>query len=811
MAVNKKKETAKKRGKSISKDVKQEEAQKRRIDASQFLTLVLIGAFTLVLILICFVGLSPAGPQILEDQIARIRIVSEFDFSYVSHIETEKARTARSRLVKPIYKIEMESYERFSRFMNRLRSELPKLEEKLANSAPGDRMLIIEDFVQNFQGDDYAIISDDLDAFLRETQPEERQVAIREGLLIMRQIYSGGIYEPEQTTADDTATNGQISVLSIQRASGALTDADLHTLEDALRTLRINLSPLDINRKASLALYRMLRTGLEANLLQDTEATSRAMERAAAAVKPVKRTVRAGETIIQPDMRVSNLDVEKLEAYRAERRAAEGTGLSLGPLLWERIVMTFAIIVAAVTFVRTQNRRLRTQRRHMGLAAVAILVNMVLVRIVLEIGEIGILGDGANPLGLLLPYLAPVALAAMVTSILLGTVPGVLVGLLVSMLYAIMSGNSMPILLVGFITALVGIHCSRGIQVRGRILSAGAYSGVAMAIGAMFIGLRNNPDALLIAQQMGVSLGTGFATGVLVIAVLPVFERFFKFTTDITLLELTDFNHPLLRRMQMVAPGSYHHSLMVANLSERAAAEIGANPLMCRVCALYHDIGKMVKPEYFTENQLGGHNPHLDTNPSMSALIIKAHVKEGVALAEEARLPEVIKDVILQHHGTTLIQYFYYKALNAQKERARQTAPSFPNSPAIEIDRVNESTYRYEGPKPQFKESAIIHLADCVEAASRSLKKVTPQAIDDLIDKIFIARLEDGQLTDCPMTFCELKAIKKSFSLTVHNMLHTRVEYPESDEDLAKKEREAKAKQQEEPASRADVARQTQV
>lgn len=809
--ASKKKEAAKKRGKSISKEVKQTEAQKRRVDASQLLTLGLIGVFSLVLIVICFVGLSPAGPQILENQIARIRIVSEFDFNYISEIETEKARNARSRLVKPIYKIEMAPYERFARYVNRLITDLPKLEEQLAAAEEEDRMLIIEDFVQSFQSGEFAVYSDDLDAFLRETQSAERLVAIREGLLIMRQIYSGGIYEPEQSTADDGTASGQFRVLSIQRASGNLTDADLHTLEDALRTLRINLSPLDINRKASLALYRMLRTGLEPNLLQDTEATSRAIERAAVAVKPIKRIVRAGETIIQPDTRVSSLDLEKLEAYRAERREVEGSGLSFGPLLWERIVMSFAIIIAAVAFVRSQNKRLRTQRRQMGLASVAILLNMLLVRLVLEVGELGLTGNGANPLGLLLPYLAPVALAAMVTSILLGVVPGVLVGLLVSMLYAIMSGNSMAILLVSFISALVGIHSSRGIQVRGRILSAGAYSGVAMAIGAMFIGLRNNPDALLIAQQMGVSLGTGFATGVLVIAVLPVFERFSKFTTDITLLELTDFNHPLLRRMQMVAPGSYHHSLMVANLSERAAAEIGANPLMCRVCALYHDIGKMVKPEYFTENQLGGHNPHLDTNPSMSALIIKAHVKEGVALAEEARLPEVIKDVILQHHGTTLIQYFYYKALNAQKERSRQTAPSFPNSPSVNIDRVNESTYRYEGPKPQFKESAIIHLADCVEAASRSLKKVTPQAIDELIDKIFLARLEDGQLTDCPMTFCELKAIKKSFSLTVHNMLHTRVEYPESDEDLAKKEREAKAELAEEPSSRAETARQNQV
>ena len=160
----------------------------------------------------------------------------------------------------------------------------------------------------------------------------------------------------------------------------------------------------------------------------------------------------------------------------------------------------------------------------------------------------------------------------------------------------------------------------------------------------------------------------GLLTGVLAVGLLPIFEQLFKITTEITLLELTDFNHPLLRRMQIEAPGTYHHSLMVANLSENAAAAIGASPLLCRVCCLFHDIGKLVKPEYFTENQRDRSNPHDEKNPSMSALVIKAHVKEGVEMARKEKLPRVITDVIRQHHGTTLIQYFYHQAQEKEKQ-----------------------------------------------------------------------------------------------------------------------------------------------
>ncbi|MEC8404464.1 MAG: HDIG domain-containing metalloprotein, partial [Verrucomicrobiota bacterium] len=270
----------------------------------------------------------------------------------------------------------------------------------------------------------------------------------------------------------------------------------------------------------------------------------------------------------------------------------------------------------------------------------------------------------------------------------------------------------------------------------------------------------------------------GLLTGIIAAGLLPVLEQLFKITTEITLLELTDFNHPLLRRMQMEAPGTYHHSLMVANLSENAAASIGASPLMCRACCIFHDIGKLVKPDYFAENQRGTINPHDAQIPSMSALVIKAHVKEGVELARQHKLPRVIIDVIRQHHGTNLIQYFYHQAKQEKKNKANNQSQESNTSRNQEINLVDESTYRYDGPRPAFKESAIIFFADGVEAASRSLKKVTQPAVEELIDSIFKDRIKDGQLDDCPLTFQELQKIRGSFVYTLLNMLHSRVEYP---------------------------------
>jgi len=235
-----------------------------------------------------------------------------------------------------------------------------------------------------------------------------------------------------------------------------------------------------------------------------------------------------------------------------------------------------------------------------------------------------------------------------------------------------------------------------------------------------------------------------------------------------TLLLLCDYNHPLLKRLQLEAPGTYHHSLVVSTLTEHAAQTIGANPIRARVVALFHDIGKVVKPEYFTENQHDGDSKHARLNPRMSSLIILNHVKEGTDMAFKHKLRKIIRDGIQQHHGTDLVFYFYNQAL----EEARQKNTS-----------VDEHDYRYSGPLPREKEVVILSLADAAEAASRSLQKPTPQKIDALIWEIFRKRIRNGQLDDANLTFGELKKVRESFVSTLTTMMHGRIAYPKDQEE----------------------------
>jgi putative nucleotidyltransferase with HDIG domain len=256
-------------------------------------------------------------------------------------------------------------------------------------------------------------------------------------------------------------------------------------------------------------------------------------------------------------------------------------------------------------------------------------------------------------------------------------------------------------------------------------------------------------------------------------------EPLFQITTDISWLEASDLNHPLLRRMTIEAPGTYHHSLVVANLAEAAAEAVGANATLCRVCAYFHDVGKLIKPDYFTENMSFERNPHEDLAPTMSALIIIAHVKEGVDLALKHKLNQRIIDIIQEHHGTSLVYYFYKRAHQILEE-ARAGGKIMKIRPD-DVPEVREESFRYSGPKPQTKESAIVSLADAVESASRTLEKPTPAKIEQLVHDIIEQRITDHQLDECDLTLRDLRMIAERFRFTLLTMLHTRIAYPKQE------------------------------
>lgn len=311
------------------------------------------------------------------------------------------------------------------------------------------------------------------------------------------------------------------------------------------------------------------------------------------------------------------------------------------------------------------------------------------------------------------------------------------------------------------------------IRDRRGIIRMGLYAAAALALGTVLVALIDRPITWPSIQQTitdaGLAGAGGMGVGVLTLALLPAIERRFDITTGMTLIELRDPKQPLLRQLQQRAPGTYNHSLNVASIAEAAADAIKADSLLTYVGSLYHDIGKMNKPEYFVENQVGGPNKHDKLSPAMSLLVIVGHVKDGMALAEEYALPMSLRHFIEAHHGTTLVEYFYNRARRQAEQSAKGEA---------EPDLPEEIEYRYPGPRPQSKEVAILMLADAVESATRSMAEPTPSRIDALVRALANKRLMDGQFDECELTLRELQTIVESISKSVASIYHGRVLYP---------------------------------
>jgi putative nucleotidyltransferase with HDIG domain len=368
------------------------------------------------------------------------------------------------------------------------------------------------------------------------------------------------------------------------------------------------------------------------------------------------------------------------------------------------------------------------------------------------------------PLALVLAYLAPTTVGGLLATVFVDAFAGILVAIGVCIIHTMMYSRSTELLLSVLLCSCTSVFLCRKVNLRGGVVKAIFIASCAMAASIFIRGFFSQGLGILTCLQQTLAC---FCNGALslfcTLTLLPVFEKIFRQTSDITLLKLSDRNCPLLRKLQMICPGTYHHSLIVANMGEQVAEEIGANALLCRCGALYHDVGKMIKPEFFNENQSDGDNPHEYYSASIGAIILKCHVKDGAIIARTYGLPQAIIDFIEQHHGTSLMQYFYQKAL--RQRRATDEA-------------VNEFLYRYEGPRPQTKEVAIISLADAVEAASRSLTKVTPKNVAILIEDVFNDRFAEGQMDACPLTFAEIAKMKKRFQFAVLSSMHPRIHYP---------------------------------
>lgn len=492
---------------------------------------------------------------------------------------------------------------------------------------------------------------------------------------------------------------------------------------------------------------------LRANLIYNEGATNKALKEATDAVQPVQKTIKAGEIIVREGDRVTAEQISILEQLGIQRSKSYATTLA-GTALF--VLLTFWLVLE---FLRRYYSQIYRNDMMM------LLIALIFILIIAFTRFLTIIKIGSNAeLHLLTGYLAPVAAGSMLIAILLDNRLAYFMTMIMALYVGFLSqGDQLYYAVTAFIGGTVGIFGVHRLTQMSDLAKSGlriAFANILTIITLHLIRGEINPSILTVSVIMGAA--NGILSAVLMIGALPYLESGFSLTSMIKLLELSNPNHPLLRRLLLEAPGTYHHSLMVGNLAEATAEAVGANPLLVRVGALFHDVGKIKRPEYFVENQRGFENPHEKIAPALSTLIITSHVKEGAELAREAHLPQAILDFIEQHHGTSLAKYFYSRALEEDPD-----------------GNVNEDNFRYEGPKPQSKEVALVMLADSVEAAVRSLQDPNPQKINQMVRMIIRDKLSEGQLETADLTFKDLDTISASFCKALEGIYHKRIEYPE--------------------------------
>jgi len=535
---------------------------------------------------------------------------------------------------------------------------------------------------------------------------------------------------------------------------------DLMQVRDRLEEL-LREEPT-LSRRERTLLLSFIQPLITPNLVFNRVETDQREELARRDVEPVFYQVRKGEIIVREGDRINELALLKLNALTE--------GMKPGRSLLTIIGVTLFVFILLFSMWRYIEYY---QRRHTKLKNLYIMVGVILIATLLivkfsiyfanSLGDYFVRSPFNNASSYL--YAIPFAAGAMLLVLLVDAQMAVTFSLIFGIFVGIMTKGNFFLTfysIAGCLTAIYGVFQYRE---RSSIIKSGLIVSLVNIVSILTISsFRNQLQDL---QQTSFDLFCGFAGGVIVAmvasALLPPLESFFQITTDVRLLELSNLDRPLLRELALRAPGTYHHSIVVGNLAVEAAKAIHANSLFVRVATLYHDVGKMNKPEYFIENQAGFQNRHDKLTPHMSALVIISHVKEAVEMAEEHHLPRSIIDIIPQHHGTRLISYFYEKAKQMEDPK---------------IQEVDEEDFRYPGPKPQTKEAAIIMIADAVEAASRTLADPTPARLKGLVKRVINDIFIDGQLDECDLTLRDLQKISLSCIQFLPSIYHGRVHYP---------------------------------
>lgn len=536
-------------------------------------------------------------------------------------------------------------------------------------------------------------------------------------------------------------------------------------LDDAEREINL-YAPEALREIDAMPLRRVLVSAakrlVRPNTLYNPQETERRRQEARAQQEELRVVLsfRKGQNIVD---RGHIITQRHLEIVRAMEGSGQDLRVTLSQILSGTLLVVVILLALLYLFSRGTIRKFNPRPRDLVLLGSVILLELVMLQgSLLTFEALGRGWSSATPE--VLTYGIPLALGAIVVRLVINSETALVYSMAMAVLAGLTAEHSLTYASYVLISSLTGAHAVGAACHRMDLVKAGLRVGALNAIAAAAI-LLSRGEALSVGILWAAAAGFvgGLTSGILVNAVLPLVENLFRYTTDIKLLELADLNHPALKELILKAPGTYHHSVVVGTLAKEAAEAIHANPLLARVGAYYHDIGKGKNPQYFAENQRNGQNLHDKLKPNMSALIIKAHVKDGLELARQYDLPPEIRDFIAMHHGTTLISYFYHRAKSMEDP---------------DIPEVDEKDYRYPGPKPQTRETAIVMLADGIEAASRAMPDPSAARIKGLVQTMINKLFADGQLDECELTLKDLNAIARAFIRVLTSMYHSRPKYP---------------------------------
>lgn len=503
------------------------------------------------------------------------------------------------------------------------------------------------------------------------------------------------------------------------------------------------------------------------NVTLNSHETEARKKVAAERIKPVLYMIKKGEMLLREGERVTPLQLRKLKAVEDQADAHRVPLAGFGAVA----LLTAVLVIQYLVRLKVRMESDDYANKDLLFLSCIMVALIIVVKISTTLPDAWFLGLPLSRPVSTVGFGIPLASGAMIVCLFMGRETALIFALALALCASMLLQGGLETFIYFILSCTMASWWIQDCRERKIIIKAGAKLGILNAFLAVVIDVYLGASPLdTLPFDVTVAFFGGIGSGIITAGMAPVVEMVFHYTTDITLLELSNLDQPILRRLMLEAPGTYHHSVVVGSLVEAAAAEIGANPILAKVCGYYHDIGKLKQPVYFIENQSDGRNRHDKLAPSMSALILIAHVKNGVEIARAHKLGQVIIDTIEQHHGTSLISYFFEKAKTVKGE-----------------DAVNIDDFRYPGPRPQTREAGLVMLADVVEAASRTLENPTPSRIQGLVQNLINKVFSDGQLDHCELTLKDLHRIAKSFNKILNGIHHHRIEYQDSANITAKR------------------------